>query len=99
MIAMPVKLAGLTLLCAGVLLGAGNPRRADAQPLTWNVDSTQPARFVAVHGRRSALFGYSENGLEIWAYPLQLADSFSVAFRPQHGTTDIDGRTVLRRIQ
>jgi glycogen debranching enzyme len=72
------------------------PRVSDH--LTWSIDSTQPARFIAVHGRRSAIFGYSEKGLEIWAYPLQLADSFSVAFRQQHGTTEIDGRTVLRRI-
>jgi Glycogen debranching enzyme len=89
--------AGITLLVVCALLGAV-PSRA-AQPLTWNVDSAQPARFVAVHGRRSALFGYSENGLEVWAYPLQLADSFGVAFRSQHGTTAIDGRTILRRIE
>lgn len=94
-----MKVAGLTLLCACVLLAAGIPPRADAQLLTWHVDSAQPARFVAVHGRRSALFGYSENGLEAWAYPLQLADSFRVAFRPQQGSTEIDGRAVLRRIQ
>ena len=99
-------LAGIASLCVCALLGAAGPRAADAQPdspradpLIWSIDSTQPARFVAVHGRRSAIFGYPENGLEIWAYPLQLADSFSVAFRQQNGTTAIDGRTVLRRIQ
>ncbi len=89
----------LPLLCACLLLGASTARASDAQPLTWDIDSPQPARFVAVHGRRSAIFGYSENGLEVWAYPLQLADSFSVAFRPQQGTTQIDGRRLLRRIQ
>jgi hypothetical protein len=82
-----------------VLLSAASPRWADATPLTWVVDSTQPARFVAAHGRRSAVFGYSENGLEVWAYPLQLADSFRVAFRPPQGSTEIDGRAVLRRIE
>jgi len=86
-----------TLLCACALLGT-LPSQA-AEPLTWEVASAQPSRFVAVHGRRSALFGYSENGLEVWAYPLQLVDSLSVAFRPQQGTTAIDGRAVLRRIQ
>ena len=99
--------AGIALLFICALLGATVPRAADVQPdaprvpdaLIWSTDSTQPARFIAVHGRRSAIFGYSENGLEIWAYPLQLADSFSVAFRQQHGTTEIDGRSVLRRIQ
>ena len=99
--------AGITLLSICALLGAAGPRAADVQPdaprvpdrLIWSTDSTQPARFIAVHGRRSAIFGYSENGLEVWAYPLQLADSFSVAFRQQHGTTEIDGRSVLRRIR
>jgi glycogen debranching enzyme len=45
------------------------------------------------------MFGYSEHGLEVWAYPLQVVDSFGVAFRQQGGTTEIDGRAVLRRIQ
>lgn len=86
-----------TLLCACALLGA-LPTHA-TEPLTWEVASAQPSRFVAVHGRRSAVFGYSENGLEVWAYPLQLVDSLNVAFRPQPGTTAIDGRAILRRIQ
>lgn len=64
----------------------------------WSAESTQPARFLAVHGRRAAMFGYSEHGLEIWAYPVQVTDSFQVAFVQQPGTTEIDGRTVLRRI-
>jgi glycogen debranching enzyme len=79
------------------LLRAGETGAADR--LIWSTDSTQPARFIAVHGRRSAIFGYSEHGLEVWAYPLQLADSFGVAFREQGGTSQIDGRTVLRRVE
>jgi glycogen debranching enzyme len=84
-----------TLLCLVALLHAA-PSRA-AEPLTWSVEGT-PARFVAAHGRRSAIFGYSENGLEVWGYPLQLVDSLHVAFRPQDATTETDGRRVLRRI-
>jgi hypothetical protein len=90
-------LAFFTLLCVCASFGA-LPSHA-GEPLTWEVASAQPSRFVAVHGRRSAVFGYSENGLEVWAYPLQLVDSFSVAFRPQQGTTAIDGRTILRRVE
>ena len=85
----------LFLVCA--LLGASESGAAER--LTWSTDSTQPARFVAVHGRRSAIFGYSEHGLEVWAYPLQVVDSFGVAFRKQGGTTEIDGRAVLRRME
>ncbi|HEY7638768.1 MAG TPA: hypothetical protein VH814_03505 [Steroidobacteraceae bacterium] len=93
----PPRLAGITVLWVCLLAGADTARATE--PLTWEVASAQPARFVAVHGRRSALFGYSENGLEIWAYPLQLVDSFRVAFRPQQGATEVDGRSVLRRIE
>jgi hypothetical protein len=89
--------AGITLFLVCSLFGALTAHASE--PLTWNVESAQPARFVAVHGRRAALFGYSENGLEVWAYPLQLVDSFNVAFRPQQATTEIDGRRVLRRIE
>ena len=32
--------------------------------LTLSTDSVGPVRFVAVHGRRSAIFGYPKNGLE-----------------------------------
>jgi hypothetical protein len=98
----PCHLAGFTLLCACALLGAASLRAADAPdpaPLTWSADSAQPARFLAVHGRRSAIFGYSEHGLEVWAYPVQLVDSFRVSFLHEQGTTEVDGRAVLRRIQ
>ncbi|MFC4314523.1 hypothetical protein ACFPN2_35985 [Steroidobacter flavus] len=61
--------------------------------------STQGERFIAARGQRAGIFGYSESGLEIWAYPLQLVDSFHVSFRQQNGTTEIPGRTALRRIE
>jgi glycogen debranching enzyme len=92
------------LLCAlfgpAGVLGAKGP--ADARPavnqLDWSSEATQPGRFLASHGRRSAIFGYSESGLEIWAYPVQILTSFGPAFREQGATSEIDGRSVLRRI-
>ena len=66
--------------------------------LAWSTDSTQPARFVSVHGRRSAAFGYSQEGLEVWAYPFQIVSSYKVAFRPQGTTTVLEGQGLLRRI-
>jgi glycogen debranching enzyme len=69
-----------------------------ADDLNWSTDSAQPARFVAAHGKRAAIFGYPESGLEVWAYPLQLIDSFNVSFRQEKGTTEVAGRTTLRRI-
>jgi glycogen debranching enzyme len=91
----PAHFAFFTLLCLFALLGTAHAHAAE--PLTWSVEGS-PARFVAVHGRRSAIFGYSENGLEVWGYPLQLVDAFNIAFRPQDATTETDGRRVLRRI-
>ena len=88
------------LLGCSTLVAADAPpdaRRAFTQ-LSWSTDATQPARFIAVHGRRSAMFGYAEQGLEGWVYPLQILRSFGVAFRRQGDSTEIDGQSVLRRI-
>src|SRR5262249_3446117 len=82
------------LFVSGMLAAAG--LRADDS--SWSTDSAQPARFVAAHGKRAAVFGYSEKGLEAWAYPLQRLDSYDVSFREQNGTTEIAGRSTLRRI-
>jgi hypothetical protein len=78
--------------CSGVLAAQVQP---DAQPafsrLAWSTDSTEPRRFLSVHGRRSAVFGYSENGLEVWAYPVQILTSFSVGFRQRGAGSDVAG--------
>ncbi len=70
--------------------------------LAWSTDSTGPRRFISVHGRRAAIFGYSQgysnDGLEVWAYPLQIIRSFRVTLRQQGATTGIDGQSLLRRI-
>jgi glycogen debranching enzyme len=97
--------AALLSLC--VLIACST--RLEAQPQatsdralaerSWSTDgSTGPARFISVHGRRAAIFGYSETGLEFWAYPVQIVSSFTVSFRHQGETTWIDGQTILRRI-
>jgi glycogen debranching enzyme len=72
--------------------------RSGLSSLIWNTDSTQPARFISVHGRRAAILGYSETGLEVWAYPVQIVSSYTVGFHPQNSTTGIDGTSILRRI-
>src|SRR5581483_515970 len=64
--------------------------------MEWSTDSTN--RFVSVHGRHSAIFGYPETGLEVWAYPVQILRSFTLHFRPEGTTSDVDARTLLRRI-
>ena len=67
--------------------------------LTLSTDSVSPVRFVAVHGRRSAIFGYPKDGLEIWAWPFQILSGYRVGIRPQGAATEIDGDLLLRRIE
>lgn len=69
-----------------------------AEDLTWTTESTGPRRYVAVHGRKALISGYSNGGLEIWAYPVQIVKAYSVNFRPEGASTDIEGLAVLRRI-
>ncbi len=69
-----------------------------ASKLAWSTDSTGPARFISVHGRRAAVFGYPDEGLEVWAYPFQILSSLKATFRPQGTTTGIDGQSILRRV-
>jgi glycogen debranching enzyme len=57
------------------------------------------SRFVAAHGQRALLMGYSSLGLEAWAYPFQLFQSYRVQFLPEGSDGAIDGETVLRRIE
>lgn len=66
--------------------------------LVWDTPSTGPTRFVAVHGRRASILGYSNSGLEMWAYPVQILKAYGVSFRPADTTTEVDGLTILRRI-
>ena len=40
---------------------------------------TRYGAFLDVVGRRSALFGYENRGLEAWAWPLKLLDSFDLS--------------------
>src|SRR5690349_7162478 len=42
---------------------------------------TEAGKFFDVVGRRSAVFGYENRGLEVWAYPLKLIDDFRLAFQ------------------
>jgi hypothetical protein len=67
--------------------------------LTWSTEAIGPRRFIGVHGYRSAIFGYSQNGLEVWAYPVQILSSYSAAFLQRGATREIDGQAILRRIE
>lgn len=61
--------------------------------------ATEPYRFIAAHGERSAIFGYAGRSLEIWAYPFQILDGYAVNFQPQGSPRVLDGATLLTRIE
>src|SRR5688500_4218716 len=59
---------------------------------------TRFGTFLDVVGRRSALFGYENRGLEAWAWPLKLVDSFELSFRLQGYPLDIPGPEIQRTV-
>ena len=79
------------------------PQTSSATPsrsgLTLSTDSVGPVRFVAVHGRRAAILGYPNNGLEIWAWPFQILRGYRIGILPHGAATEIDGNLLLRRIE
>jgi glycogen debranching enzyme len=89
---------GARLPSAGQVAAQGSADSERFGRLGWSTDSTGPRRFVSVHGRRAAIFGYSQDGLEAWAYPVQILSAYGVTFREPGATTGIDGQTLLRRI-
>ncbi len=93
-----VLFSALTAAATGSGAQAETNANSGLKKLSWSTDSVGPARFVSVHGRRAAVFGYSENGLEVWAYPFQILSSYQVSFRGAEAATDVSGQSLLRRI-
>jgi glycogen debranching enzyme len=87
--------SAINLLQWALLLGLS---AVQAGELNWSSNSSPDARFLAVHGRRSATFGYSDTGLESWAYPVQILTALRISFRRPQAIDAIDGQTLLRRI-
>lgn len=68
---------------------------AASDPPTYRQD---PDGFVAAKGERALAMGYPE-GLELWAYPFQLASDYRIRFRVAGVVAPIDGRTLLRSVE
>ncbi len=69
-----------------------------APELRFDTTSIGPRRFIAAHGRQSLISGYADGGQEMWAYPIQILDDYTVGFRAIGSTSEIDGVTLLSRI-
>ena len=52
-------------------------------------------RFFSVAGRRAALLGYENLGIEAWVYPLKVLDDFRLSFRLEGYPLEIDGSETL----
>jgi glycogen debranching enzyme len=94
-----VVCTALAFLFGSLGVGAQTRPVAPESDLTLSTDSTEPVRFMAVHGRRAAIFGYPKNGLEMWAWPFQILNGYRIGIRPRDSTSEIDGNLLLRRIE
>ena len=83
-----------TLRHAPLLLAALLVTAAGAPP----VYHQDPDGFAAATGERALVMGYAD-GLELWAYPFQLASDYRVRFRVAGSVAPIDGNTLLRRVE
>src|SRR5262249_22305302 len=52
---------------------------------------TQQGSFFDVVGRRAALFGYENRGMEAWVYPMKLLDDFQLSFSLEGYPLDLPG--------
>lgn len=76
---------------------AATSRFASELPV-WSTTQAQPNRHVSVHGLRAFAGGYSEDGLEFWAFPLQLVSDYTLELvRP--GDATVPGITMLSAVE
>jgi glycogen debranching enzyme len=96
------RIAVLTLAvayCLNILTPFATSQAASStEPLAWSTDSVGPRRFIAVPGHRALISGYSNQGLEVWAYPLQILEGYNPSFRVEGTSSEINGLSILRRI-
>ena len=63
-----------------------------------NISTTDTNRFVAAHGSRSVIMGYPRQGLEMWAYPLEIVSNYRIGFLDDGASTEADAAPLLRRL-
>ncbi len=89
------------LAVLAALLARLTPATVAQRPenLTITTDAVGPIRFLAAHGQRTALMGYAQDGLEMWAYPVQVLSHYRIGIRPQGATSELRGELLLRRVE
>jgi glycogen debranching enzyme len=91
----------LALICLGLAPCTIPALAADdtTDRLAIQSEAVGPQHFLAVHGQRALIQGYTGAGLEVWTYPLQLLDGYQVTFREQGATSAVDAATLLRSVR
>ena len=92
------RLARILMLACALASSSVAQSPASQTPML-ATDAVSPARFVAAHGRRALLMGYSGFGLEAWAYPFQLFTHYRLQFLLPGTGTAIEANSILRRIE
>jgi glycogen debranching enzyme len=93
----------LPLMAAGVAAAsAAEPREAGAKAASdlpvWTTTQARKDRYVSAHGLRGFAGGYSEDGLEVWAFPLQLVSGYAPEFQ-RPGAPAVPGIAVLSAVE
>src|SRR5687768_4098630 len=98
------SLAVLLLLigASNTALAADDAAAASSRPEsdlpTWSTTQARKDRYVAAHGLRAFAGGYSEDGLEFWAFPLQIASGYALDFLLP-GAESIPGIALLSSVE
>jgi len=53
---------------------------SDTDLPVWSTTQAKKDRYVSAHGLRAFAGGYSEDGLEFWTFPLQIASAYTLDF-------------------
>lgn len=72
--------------------------RSESDLPTWSTTQARKDRYVAAHGLRAFAGGYSEDGLEFWAFPLQIASGYALDFLLP-GAESIPGIALLSSVE
>jgi len=64
----------------------------------WSTAQARSNRYVSVHGLRAFAGGYSEDGLEFWTFPLQIASGYALDFM-QPGAPSVPGIALLASVE
>ncbi len=72
--------------------------RSESDLPVWSTTQARKDRYVAAHGLRAFAGGYSEDGLEFWTFPLQIASGYTLDFI-QPGAEPVPGITLLSSVE